>query len=62
MRRDPEDRSLLVSYAEAEKICGADVLNQAIADGRIRAFTLNNRRIPEVSDRTANAWEVSVMT
>jgi hypothetical protein len=43
MRDDDEQPSLLVSYAEAEKICGADILNQAIADGRIRAFTLNDR-------------------
>ena len=43
MRDDDEQPSLLVSYAEAEKIVGTDILNQAIADGRIRAFTLNDR-------------------
>jgi hypothetical protein len=43
MRDNEDEPSLLVSYAEAENIIGADVLNQAIADGRIRAFTLNDR-------------------
>jgi hypothetical protein len=43
MRDNEDEPSLLVSYAEAENIIGADILNQAIAAGRIRAIPLNDR-------------------
>lgn len=38
-----DEPSLLVSYVEAQRIVGADVLDQALADGRIRAFPLNDK-------------------